>query len=228
MPYKWPFQINWMVFWWYSALKEIRCSAPRRRLTMRSDSRRSPWFVPPGGGLRSAVKRSHRGCVRDTMAALSLDHLRRRRGLTVVTGVGILHRDCAMPQAFNHVATSHNSSPMSAVAPQLVSATVNRAGDSSLLSSRRTSPSNSLATAQARYKLSTPSASLGSQAPNPATRASNHPLELANSWFPPNRFSAAVERISPWPVHFRSIHVLCPLVSAPLPAPDASRTDRLG
>jgi hypothetical protein len=35
---------------------------------------------------------------------LSLDHLRRRRGLAAVTGVCVLHRDCAMPQALNHVA----------------------------------------------------------------------------------------------------------------------------
>jgi hypothetical protein len=70
---------------------------------------------------------------------------------------------------------------MTVVAPQSVSATVNHTGDSSLLSDRRASPSNSLATAQARYKLSTPSAPLGSQAPNPATRASNHPQGLTNS-----------------------------------------------
>jgi hypothetical protein len=115
------------------------------------------------------------------MATLSLDHLHQRRGLTAVTGVGVLHCDCATPQAFNHIATSRNSSPMTTVAPQLVSATVNHAGDSSLLFGRRASPSNSLATAQARYKLSTPSTPLGSQAPNPATRASNHPQKLANS-----------------------------------------------
>jgi hypothetical protein len=70
---------------------------------------------------------------------------------------------------------------MTVVAPQLVSDMVNRAGDSSLLSGCRVSPSNSLATAQACYKLSTPSALLGSQAPNPASRASNYPPKLANS-----------------------------------------------
>jgi hypothetical protein len=137
--------------------------------------------MPRASGIRSAVKRSRRGWVRVTVASLFLNHLHRRRGFTAITRVGVLHRDCATPQAFNHVATSRNSSPMTVVAPQPVSATVNRADDSSLLSGRCASPSNSLFTAQARYKLSTPSALLGSQAPNPATRASNHPPKLANS-----------------------------------------------
>jgi hypothetical protein len=57
-----------------------------------------------------------------------------------------------------------------------------------LLSDRRASPSNSPAIAQAHYKLRTPLAPLSSQAPNPATRASNHPLERANFKDPPNRF----------------------------------------
>jgi hypothetical protein len=66
-----------------------------------------------------------------------------------------------MPQAFNHIATSRTSSPITAVAPQSVSAMVKRAGESSLLSGRRASPSNSLATAQAHYKLTARSATLG-------------------------------------------------------------------
>jgi hypothetical protein len=78
-----------------------------------------------------------------------------------VTRVGVFHRDCATPQAFNHVATSRTSSPITAVAPQPVSATIKRAGDSSLLSGRRTSLSNSLATAQAHNKLMARSAALG-------------------------------------------------------------------
>jgi hypothetical protein len=51
-------------------------------------------------------------------------------------------------------------------------------------SSRRASLSNSLATAQACYKLSTPPAPLSSCATSKATRASNHPLELPNLGFP--------------------------------------------
>jgi hypothetical protein len=75
------------------------------------------------------------------------DPLHRRRGFTAVTGVGVLHRDCATPQAFNHIDTSRTSSSITAVAPQPVSATVKRAGDSPLLSGRRASSPNSLATA---------------------------------------------------------------------------------
>jgi hypothetical protein len=90
-----------------------------------------------------------------------LDHLHRRREFTAFTRVGVLHRDCATPQAFNHVATSRTSSPITAVAPQPVSAMVKRVGDSSLLFGRHASPSNSLATAQAHYKLMAWSAALG-------------------------------------------------------------------
>jgi hypothetical protein len=147
-------------------------SPPRRRRPLRLDSRRPSRFVPRASGFRSPVKRSRRGWVRVTVASLFLDHLHRRRGFTTVTRVGVLHRDCATPQAFNHVATSCTSSLITAVAPQPVSAMVKHAGDSSLLSDRRASPSNSLATAQAHYKLMAQSAALGHHqawAPAPAT-----------------------------------------------------------
>ena len=70
------------------------------------------------------MKRSRRGCVQVTVASLFLNHLHRRRGFTAVTGVGVFHRGCATPQAFNHVASSRTSSPIIDVAPQPVSATV--------------------------------------------------------------------------------------------------------
>jgi hypothetical protein len=117
---------------------------------------------------------------------------------------------------------------MTAVAPQPVSATVNRAGDSSLLPGRQRNPFKLDATAQARYKLSAPSAPLCNCAPNTPTRASNYSPEVPNCLLPPNQFSAAVKRISPWQVHFRSVQVLCPLVSTPLPAPNASRPNQFG
>jgi hypothetical protein len=87
-------------------------------------------------------------------------------------------------------------------------------------SGRHTSPSNSLATAQACYKLRIPMAPLSSQALHPATRASNHPLELPNLGFPPNHPRTPNGVTSPWPTSFRSVHVCCPLVSAPLLASD--------
>jgi hypothetical protein len=55
------------------------------------------------------------------------------------------------------------------------------------LSDRQLAISNSRATALRSYKLSMPSASLGSQASNTPTRASDRPPELPNLKFPPNR-----------------------------------------
>jgi hypothetical protein len=52
-------------------------------------------------------------------------------------------------------------------------------------SGRRASLSNSLATAQACYKLPTPPALLSNCAPSRATSASNQPLELPNLGFSP-------------------------------------------
>jgi hypothetical protein len=98
----------------------------------------------------------------------------------------------------------------------------------SSLCDRHRAISNSRATARGSYKFSMPSVPQGSQATNTPTRASNHPPELANSRFPPNRSRAPHGVTSPWPVRFRSDHVLCSLVSVPLCAPDASRPDRLG
>jgi hypothetical protein len=87
-------------------------------------------------------------------------------------------------------------------------------------SGRRTSLSNSLATAQACYKLLTLPALLSSCATSEATRASNHPLELPNLGFPQNHPRTPSGVTSLWPVRLRSVHAHCPLVSAPLLAPD--------
>jgi hypothetical protein len=154
------------VIWTWSLVQP-----PRRRRPLRPNSRRSSRFVPQASRFCSPVKRSRREWVRVTVASLFLDHLHRRRGFTTITGVGVFHRDCAMPQAFNHVATSRTSSPITAVAPQPVSAMVKRASDSSLLSGRWASPRNSLATTSRHYKLTARSAVLGhhqARAPAPA------------------------------------------------------------
>jgi hypothetical protein len=85
---------------------------------------------------------------------LAVPHLlRRRRGFLAIAGVAVLRRDCATLLAVKHVATSRTSSTMIAVAPQPVSATVSRAGDSPFHSGRRASSPNSLATALPFYKL---------------------------------------------------------------------------
>jgi hypothetical protein len=85
---------------------------------------------------------------------LAVPHLlRRRRGSLAITGVAVLRRDCATLPAVKHVTTSRTSSTMTAVAPQPISATVSRAGDSPFHSGCRASSPNPLATALPFYKL---------------------------------------------------------------------------
>jgi hypothetical protein len=156
-----------------------------------------------------------------------LDHLHRRHGFTAITGVGVLHRDCATPPAFNHVATSRTRSPITAVAPQPVSATVSPTPVTFFLSGRRASPLNSLATAQACYKLSAPVAPLGNYASIAPVLAPDYPPEPPNFSLPPIWFSTPQCLGSPWSAYSRSVRALCPLISASLGSPDAPRPTRL-
>jgi hypothetical protein len=102
-----------------------------------------------------------------------------------------------------------------------------RAPATFFFSGRRVSLSNSLATAQARYKLTTPPAPLGSCATSEATRALNHPLELPNLGFPANHSRTPSGVTSQWLAHLRSAHALCSFVSMSLCAPDAPRPRQL-
>jgi hypothetical protein len=86
---------------------------------------------------------------------------------------------------------------------------------------------NSLATAQACYKLPTPPALLCNCVPSRATSASNHPLELPNLGFPPNHLRTPSGVISPWSARLRSAHTLCPLILVFLCAPDTPRPTQL-
>jgi hypothetical protein len=125
-----------------------------------------------------------------------------------LTGVSHLATLRHMLWCFNHVAVSHLSPPVHrwwachGKRHQLL------APVHPFLSGRHRAISNSWTTAQGSYELSVSSALLGSQAPNPSTRASNHPGELANSRFPPNRSRAPREVTSSWPVCYRSVHAL--------------------
>jgi hypothetical protein len=96
---------------------------------------------------------------------------------------------------------------------------------------RQCSPLSPTATAPSQihgsYKLSVSSAPLSSQAPNPSTRTSNHPPELANLKLPPNRSKALRGVTSSWLGCYRFVHVRCSLISVPICALDASRPDRL-
>ena len=158
---------------------------------------------------------------------LSLDHLRRRRGLAAITVVCVLHRDCAMPQALNHVAVHRLSistrrwwSCHDSIHDLLAPVT-------SFLSGRHRAISNSRATAPGAYKLSVPLAPQGSQATNTPTRASNHPPELANSRLSPNRVSATVKETSTWPAIPRSAPALFDHVLACVRSQDTHQLDPL-
>jgi hypothetical protein len=133
-----------------------------------------------------------------------------------------------VPWCFNHAAVSHLSPPDRHRWARHGKCHQSLTLEHPLLSDRHHAISNSRATAQGTYKLSTPSAPLCNCALNTPTCASNYSPEPLNCSVPPNQFSAAVNKLSPWPVHSRSNLVLCSLVSAPLHAPDASWPDRLG
>jgi hypothetical protein len=82
---------------------DSRCSSPRRRWAVCSDSRQPSRFVTWMYGLRSTVKRSHRGWAQDTVVALSLVHLRRRRGQVTIVEVYVVCRDRDTLWPFYHV-----------------------------------------------------------------------------------------------------------------------------
>jgi hypothetical protein len=91
------------------------------------------------------------------------------------------------------------------------------------LSDRHRASSNSRATAQGPYKLSTPSAPLGIQASNPPARASNYSPESPNLGFPPNQSETPRIVTSPWLARSRSVHALCTPISVSLDSADAPR-----
>jgi hypothetical protein len=92
-----------------------------------------------------------------------------------------------------------------------------------VLSDRQRIPVKLGATAVRGYKLPPPFAPLGSYATSEATRASNHPIELANFSFSPNWFSAATMNTSPWPAQLRLVPVSLLLVLVSLGPPQALR-----
>jgi hypothetical protein len=159
--------------------------------------------------------------------ALSSIHSCRRRGRAAIVEVYIVRRDCAMPGPFYHVAASHSSSLVTAVAPQPVIAMVDRRGDSVPLSGHQRAMPKLGATALGPYKLSVPLAPLGSLASSAPTRVSDCPPESSNLRFPPNRSTTSCCVSSSWPALQRSDHALLALVLAFLCALDASRPGQL-
>jgi hypothetical protein len=73
---------------------------------------------------------------------------------------------------------------------------------------------NSRAITLGPYKLSVPSAPLGSQASNAPTRVSDCPPESSNLRFPQNQSRTPYCVSSPWPALHRSDHALLTLVLA--------------
>jgi hypothetical protein len=181
-------------------------------------------FVHRMYGLRSTVKRSHREWARDTVAALSLVHLRRRRGQATVVEVCVAHRDRDMLWPFNHVAMHRLSMSIRRCWSCHGKVHESLAPVASSLSDRQRNIFKLNATALESYKLSVPSAPLCSQAP---TRASDYPPDSPNLRLPPNRSRTPYWVSSPWPTLYRSVHTLCFLVSVPLCALDASRPGQL-
>jgi hypothetical protein len=92
-----------------------------------------------------------------------------------------------------------------------------------LCQSTRFSP----AAAHGSYKLSTPLAPLGIQAPNTPTRVSNRSPKNLNLGFPPNRSKTPREVTSSWLARFKSVHALCSPVSVPLCSTNAPRPIQL-
>jgi hypothetical protein len=178
-------------------------------------------------GLRSTVKRSRRRWARDTVAALSLVHLRRRRGQATVIEVYVVRCDRDTLWPFYHIAVHRLS--MSIRRRWSCHGNIHEllAPVTSSLFVRHCAISNSWATALESYKLSMPLAPLCSQAPNTPTRASDYPLESPILRLPPNRSRAPYWVSSPWPTLYRSVPALCFLVSVPLCALDASRPGQL-
>jgi hypothetical protein len=95
------------------------------------------------------------------------------------------------------------------------------------LPGRQRSSSKLSGTAVECYKLKPQGTPLGNYVSNAPALASNCPPEPPNCPFLPNRSKYRRVSTSPWPACYRSVHVLCSVVSVPLCALDASRPDRL-
>jgi hypothetical protein len=157
------------------------------------------------------------------MVALSLVHLRQRRGQATVVEICVVRRDRDTLWPFNHVVVHRLSMSIRRRWSCHDSIHELLAPVTSSLSGRHRAIANSQATALESYKLSVPSAPLCSQAPNTPTRASDYPPESPNLRLPPNRSRAPYWVSSSWPMLYRSVPALYFLVSVPLCALDASR-----
>jgi hypothetical protein len=132
-----------------------------------------------------------------------------------------------VPRCFNHTAVSHLSPSVDRRWACHGKCHQSLAPVHLLLPDRHRACSNSRATAQGPYKLSTPSAPLGIQASNPPARASNYSPESPNLGFPPNRSETPHIVTSSWLARSRSVHALCSSVSVSLDSPDAPRPIQL-
>ena len=112
---------------------------------------------------------------------------------------------------------------MTTVAPQQVSATVNRTNESSSLLGRQRNLFELDATALVSYKLSEPLAPLG----NHEAKAPTCDLELSTSelqfGISPKSVKAPPRVSSPWSARYRSDHAILALVLATLCAYDAAQ-----
>jgi hypothetical protein len=139
-----------------------------------------------------------------------------------LTGVNPLPLGCHVPRRSTSSRWLALACPVITGGQATVKAT-NRLRQCSPLSrsGRQRAIPNSRATALGPYKLSVPSAPLGSQAFSAPTRVSDCPPESSNLRFPPNRSRTLYCVCSPWLALYRSVHVFLALVSTSLYAIDA-------
>jgi hypothetical protein len=131
-------------------------------------------------------KNLHRGWAQIPVAALSSIHSRRRHGRVAIVMMYVVRRDHATSWPSHHLTASRNNSPVTVIAPQPVITTVDRRSDYFPLSGRQHTFVKLDATVLGSYKLSVPSAPLGSHASSAPTRTTDCPPESSNLGFPPN------------------------------------------
>jgi hypothetical protein len=124
-----------------------------------------------------------------------------------------------MPWQLPHRSCSCYACPVIADEPDTVKAS-NLCASATLLSGRHRVNSKFTCHRPGAYNLPPPPTPLCNCASSKPAHTPDRPPELSNLEFPPNQPRTPCFVTSPWLACLRSVHVHCPLVSAPLLAPD--------
>jgi hypothetical protein len=135
-------QALWMEFWWYSRLKKIAGSLHLAAGDLALGFTLALWFAPSKTRITTPWWKDLAVDEVGALWPLCRPSTCRQRGRTAVVEVYTVHRDCATSWPFHHVVTRRNSSPVTAVAPQPVIATVTRASEPPLSPAATTSSQN--------------------------------------------------------------------------------------